>query len=55
MDFAGRYIQHILGFIGIDDVTFVDASGQMIKGDAAVDGARAQIAALSEQAVEKAA
>jgi len=27
MDFASGYVRHVLGFVGITDVTFVDASG----------------------------
>jgi FMN-dependent NADH-azoreductase len=27
IDFVSSYIRYILGFIGIDDVTFIDSSG----------------------------
>ena len=27
IDFVSSYIRHVLGFIGIDDVTFIDSSG----------------------------
>ena len=35
VDFAIRYLRHVLGFIGIDDVKLVDSGGQSIDADAA--------------------
>jgi FMN-dependent NADH-azoreductase len=46
-DFASGYIRHILGFIGISDVTIVDGMGVMIDADAAMARARDGIAQLS--------
>lgn len=42
IDFASGYLRHILGFIGIDDVTFVAADGLAMDRDAGL--ARAQAA-----------
>ncbi|WP_179378331.1 FMN-dependent NADH-azoreductase [Jannaschia marina] len=47
IDFATGYLRHVLGFIGIDDVTFVAADAQAQKGEAAVAEARAEIARLA--------
>lgn len=47
IDFATPYMRHVLGFIGITDVTFVAADRQMAVGDAAMEQADAQIAALA--------
>lgn len=46
IDFASGYLRHILGFIGIDDVTIVAADQQMMKGEAAVDQALAEVARI---------
>ncbi len=43
IDYAARYMQHVLGFIGIHDVEVIDASGQMIDTDAALSRAREHI------------
>ncbi len=45
MDFATGYLRHVLGFIGIEDVSFIAADQQMMKGEAAVSDALQQIAA----------
>jgi FMN-dependent NADH-azoreductase len=46
IDFASGYLRHILGFIGIDDVTIVAADQQMMKGEAALDQALANVARI---------
>lgn len=45
IDFATGYLRHVLGFIGIKDVTFIAADQQMMKGETAVSDALQQIAA----------
>lgn len=45
IDFATGYLRHVLGFIGIKDVTFIAADQQMMKGETAVSEALQQIAA----------
>ncbi len=45
LDFATGYLRHVLGFIGINDVTFISADQQMMKGETAVSDALQQIAA----------
>lgn len=47
IDFAERYMRHILGFIGITDVTSVTAQQIAFGADAAWDAARKQIAELA--------
>ncbi len=47
IDFAERYMRHILGFIGITDVTSVTAQQIAFGADAAWDTARKQIADLA--------
>lgn len=46
IDFASGYLRHVLGFIGISDVTVIAADQQMIKGETAVTGALQDINAL---------
>lgn len=46
-DFATGYIRHILGFIGITDVTFIAADALMADADAALATAHSQIEALA--------
>ncbi|MEM0935867.1 MAG: NAD(P)H-dependent oxidoreductase [Pseudomonadota bacterium] len=46
-DFASGYVRHVLGFLGITDVTFVAADRLMIDADAARATAAQQIAALA--------
>lgn len=43
IDFASGYLRQILSFVGIEDVTFVAADQQMVKGDAAMNVAQEQI------------
>lgn len=45
-DFATGYMRHIMGFIGINDVTLVTADRLMADAEAAMQTAKAQIAAL---------
>ena len=47
IDFASRYMRHVLGFIGITDVQIVTADQMMVDADAAVAKATAQIDALA--------
>ncbi len=47
VDFASGYMRHILGFVGITDVTIVDGMGAMIDAEAATERAKAGIAALA--------
>ncbi|MDJ0639579.1 MAG: NAD(P)H-dependent oxidoreductase [Paracoccaceae bacterium] len=46
IDFATGYVKHVLGFIGIKDVVFVNADRLMIDADASLKGARDKIAEL---------
>ncbi|MFK7841097.1 MAG: FMN-dependent NADH-azoreductase [Sphingorhabdus sp.] len=46
IDFASGYLRHILGFVGITDVTIVAADQQMMKGEAALDQALADVAEI---------
>lgn len=48
-DFATGYLRHVLGFVGITDVTVIDAGQQMIDGDA-VTRATAAIDELKQAA-----
>ncbi|MEL6857510.1 MAG: NAD(P)H-dependent oxidoreductase [Pseudomonadota bacterium] len=47
IDFATPYVRHVLGFLGIHDVTVIAADQLMATGDDKIDAARAQIAALA--------
>jgi FMN-dependent NADH-azoreductase len=47
IDYARDYLRHVLGFIGITDVTFIEAGQVMANGDAAIEGAFSQIDALA--------
>lgn len=47
-DFATAYMRHILRFIGINDVTFVAADEQRVRGQDAVQAAQGQIDALDD-------
>ena len=42
-DFATTYMRHVLGFVGISDVTIIAADSMGSKGEAAVKAARYQI------------
>ncbi|MEI4484974.1 NAD(P)H-dependent oxidoreductase [Frigidibacter sp. MR17.14] len=46
-DLASSYLTQVLGFIGITDVTFVAAEGVAMGEEAAIEKAKAQIAALA--------
>ncbi|WP_420396818.1 FMN-dependent NADH-azoreductase [Nioella sp.] len=46
IDFATGYIRHVLGFIGITDVTFVTADRLALDMDATLNAAHSQIDAL---------
>lgn len=47
VDFATGYLRHVLGFIGIHDVTIVTADQMMVDPDAALQSAHAQVDALA--------
>ena len=46
MDFASRYLEHICGFIGIDEVYHIDASGSKGTPDQVIARGKQQIDAL---------
>lgn len=46
IDFATGYLSHVLGFIGIRDVVFVNADRMMIDAEASLAGAMGQIETL---------
>ena len=46
-DYAGRYIRHVLGFVGIDDVTFVRADSLATDAEARIAAARERIGQLA--------
>lgn len=48
IDFASGYLRHVLGFIGIDAVTFIAAERLMQQADAALGTAEQQIRAAVE-------
>lgn len=48
-DFATGYLRHVLGFVGITDVTVIDAGAQMMDGEA-VNRATAAIEDLQQAA-----
>lgn len=47
IDFATGYIRHVLGFIGITDVTLITADRLMINAEATLKSAQDQVAALA--------
>jgi FMN-dependent NADH-azoreductase len=47
IDFTTSYIQHILGFIGIDDVTIIDVTGLSKNRSQVIDSARKEISIVS--------
>jgi len=47
IDFASDYMRHIMGFIGITDVSFVTADQLMMAGEDALATAQSQIDALA--------
>ncbi|MEP2990149.1 MAG: NAD(P)H-dependent oxidoreductase [Parasphingorhabdus sp.] len=46
IDFASGYMKHVLGFIGVTDVTIVAADQQMMKGEEIVEQALETVAAI---------
>ena len=54
IDFAWRYLKHMLAFMGIEDVALVAADQLMVKGDSQLQAARQEIARLAESAGVKA-
>ena len=44
-DFVSGWLRHVLGFIGLQDVRFIEADGMALDAEASVARARAQIAA----------
>ena len=46
IDFATGYVKHVLGFIGITDVVFVNADRMMVDADASLATAMNQIDTL---------
>jgi len=47
IDFAGRYIRHVLGFIGISDVEFIRADRMALDAQGTLSRAQDQVAALA--------
>ncbi len=47
IDFATPYVRHVLGFVGIHDVTIIAADQLMSTGDEKLNTARAQIAEVA--------
>jgi len=47
IDFTTSYIQHILGFIGVDDVTIIDVTGLAKNRSRVIADARKEISAVS--------
>ena len=47
IDFATPYVRHVLGFLGIDDVTFIAADQLMMAGEEKVTELRQSIDALA--------
>ena len=47
MDFATPHLRHVLGFMGITDVTIINADQVMARGEDAIQQAEDQIAALA--------
>lgn len=47
IDFAGKYIAHFLGFLGITDVEFVKLDQLMFSSETKLESANEQIASLS--------
>jgi len=43
IDFAGGYLRQMLKFVGIEDVTFIEADAQMVEGEARMVSARRQV------------
>ena len=50
IDFATGYLRHVLGFIGVTDVTVIAADRQMVDADAAIARAMAALEGLAPAA-----
>ncbi|MFA7386146.1 MAG: NAD(P)H-dependent oxidoreductase [Thiohalobacteraceae bacterium] len=48
-DFATAYLRHVLGFLGISEVTLIAADGLMQRGEAALESAHQRIEAEAAQ------
>lgn len=49
VDFASSYMRHVLGFLGITDVALIAADSMALDGEAALQRAYAEIAAVDPQ------
>ncbi len=49
IDFAVRYLKHVLGFVGIHDVTVVAAERLMFGAEESVSAAKAAVAEIARQ------
>ena len=47
IDFAGKYIKHFLGFLGITDVEFVRLDQMMFKSDEKIEAAKEQLDSIA--------
>lgn len=47
IDFAGKYIKHFLGFLGITDVEFVRLDQMMFKSDEKIEAAKEQLESIA--------
>lgn len=47
IDFAGKYIKHFLGFVGITDVEFVRLDQMMFKSEEKIEAANEQLARIA--------
>ncbi len=47
IDFVSMWMKHVLSFIGIDDVTFIDSSGLMKGEEETIERAHSEIAAVA--------
>lgn len=54
LDFATGYLRHVLGFIGLTDISVIAADASMSRGEQALEGARQQIDQLLDSHVSAA-
>lgn len=54
LDFATGYLRHVLGFIGLTDISVIAADASMSRGEQALEGARQQIDQLLDSHVRAA-
>ncbi len=47
IDFAGKYIKHFLGFLGISDVEFVRLDQMMFRSEEKIEAAKEQLASIA--------